>query len=121
MVPGVFLCALASAMVRREFVVRSFDPSTGTVRYLGGAVLMGFGGMLAGGCAVGAGVTGGSILSLTAWAALVSMWIGGAVAQVAETSLARAKFRAEPLTPGGTQSIDVQTQMGGLQPPPIPQ
>ncbi|MEZ5799744.1 MAG: YeeE/YedE thiosulfate transporter family protein [Nitratireductor sp.] len=29
------------------------------LRYLVGASLMGFGGMLAGGCAVGAGVTGG--------------------------------------------------------------
>ena len=42
------------------------------------AVLMGFGAMLAGGCAVGAGLSGGSILSLTAWIAVASMW-GGAI------------------------------------------
>ena len=42
-----------------------------------GAVLMGFGGMLAGGCAIGAGVTGGSIFAGTAWAALTAFWIGG--------------------------------------------
>jgi uncharacterized protein len=35
--------------------------------------------MLAGGCAVGAGVSGGSIFSLTAWSALVSMWAGAAL------------------------------------------
>jgi uncharacterized membrane protein YedE/YeeE len=37
---------------------------------------MGFGAMLAGGCAVGAGVTGGSIFAVTAWLSLVGMWIG---------------------------------------------
>ncbi len=37
---------------------------------------MGFGSMLAGGCAVGAGMTGGAVLALTAWIALVCMWLG---------------------------------------------
>ncbi|MGB7322416.1 MAG: YeeE/YedE thiosulfate transporter family protein, partial [Albidovulum sp.] len=45
-------------------------------RYLAGGVLMGFGSMLAGGCAVGAGMSGGSIFALTAWLALLSMWVG---------------------------------------------
>ena len=49
-------------------------------RYIVGAVLMGFGAMLAGGCAVGAGVTGGSILALTAWVALIGMWAGALIA-----------------------------------------
>jgi len=40
---------------------------------------MGFGAMLAGGCAIGAGVTGGSILVATAWLALLSMWAGAVV------------------------------------------
>ena len=40
------------------------------------AILMGFGAMLAGGCAVGAGVTGGAIFATTAWLALVGMWMG---------------------------------------------
>jgi uncharacterized membrane protein YedE/YeeE len=39
-------------------------------------MFMGFGAMLAGGCAVGAGVTGGAIFALTAWLALIGMWIG---------------------------------------------
>jgi len=37
---------------------------------------MGFGAMLAGGCAIGAGVTGTSIFVGTAWLALLCMWIG---------------------------------------------
>jgi len=37
---------------------------------------MGFGSMLAGGCAVGAGMSGGAIFALTAWVALAFMWVG---------------------------------------------
>ncbi|GAA0310865.1 hypothetical protein [Rhodovulum strictum] len=33
--------------------------------------------MLAGGCSIGAGVTGGSLFVATMWVALVAMWIGG--------------------------------------------
>ena len=37
--------------------------------------------MLAGGCAVGAGVSGGAILSLTAWVAAAAMWVGALLTQ----------------------------------------
>jgi uncharacterized membrane protein YedE/YeeE len=37
---------------------------------------MGFGGMLAGGCAVGAGVSGAAVFALTAWISLIGMWLG---------------------------------------------
>jgi uncharacterized membrane protein YedE/YeeE len=40
---------------------------------------MGFGGMLAGGCAVGAGVTGGAVMALTAWVALFFMWLSAGI------------------------------------------
>ena len=80
LVPGVFLGAMLSAFLFREFAVQTFSGETGTVRYLVGAVLMGFGGMLAGGCAVGAGITGGAVLALTAWVALFCMWIGAGLA-----------------------------------------
>ena len=36
----------------------------------------GFGSMLAGGCAVGAGMTGGAVFALTAWLTLLGMWAG---------------------------------------------
>jgi len=32
--------------------------------------------MLAGGCAVGAGVSGAAIFALTAWLSLIGMWLG---------------------------------------------
>jgi uncharacterized protein len=37
-------------------------------------LFMGFGGMLAGGCAVGAGVSGASVFTLTAFVTLGAMW-----------------------------------------------
>ncbi len=37
------------------------------------------GGMLAGGCAVGAGITGGAVLALTAWLALLAMWLSAGI------------------------------------------
>jgi uncharacterized protein len=76
LVPGVFLGAAMAALLAREFKLTVFDAQSGTLRYIIGAALMGFGAMLAGGCAVGAGVSGGAIFALTAWLALVFMWIG---------------------------------------------
>lgn len=76
LVPGVFLGAFLAACLKGEARIQRFEPDTPMERYLIGGILMGFGSMLAGGCAVGAGVSGGSILSLTAWVAVLSMWIG---------------------------------------------
>lgn len=80
LVPGVFVGSFIAAIVSGTFKIQSFTQETPLPRYLTGAVLMGFGSMLAGGCAVGAGVTGGSLMALTAWVALLSMWIGAGVA-----------------------------------------
>ena len=79
LVPGVFIGALVMAFLAGEARIQRFEPDIPMERYLSGGVLMGFGSMLAGGCAVGAGMSGGSIFALTAWLALFSMW-GGAVA-----------------------------------------
>ncbi|MBR9890486.1 YeeE/YedE family protein [bacterium] len=77
LVPGVFLGAFLAAVWSRELKVQGFDGPTPLRNAMFGAALMGFGGMLAGGCAIGAGVTGGSIFVGTAWLALFCMWIGG--------------------------------------------
>ena len=79
LVPGVFLGSLLAALVTHEFKWQQFTSDSGFARFFIGAALMGFGGMLAGGCAVGAGVTGGAILVITAWVALFSMWIGAGI------------------------------------------
>jgi uncharacterized membrane protein YedE/YeeE len=79
LVPGVFAGSLFAALIAREFALQGFHDGHSMRRYAVGAFLMGFGGMLAGGCAVGAGVTGGAIFAVTAWLALVSMWVGALV------------------------------------------
>lgn len=79
LVPGVFLGSLAAALITREFKWQKFTNDSGFTRFFAGAGLMGFGSMLAGGCAVGAGVSGGVVLVITAWVALFSMWIGAGV------------------------------------------
>ena len=76
LVPGVVLGAFGSAWLSREFKFEGFDTESNMRRAMLGAALMGFGGMLAGGCAIGAGVTGGSIFVATAWLALFFMWVG---------------------------------------------
>ena len=74
-VMGVFAGSFLAALLAGEFKLQSFTQESGLSRYIIGGVLMGFGGMLAGGCAVGAGITGGSVMALTAWVALLFMWL----------------------------------------------
>jgi uncharacterized membrane protein YedE/YeeE len=79
LVPGVFIGSFIAAWFARELKIVGFISGLCMRRYIFGAAFMGFGGMLAGGCAVGAGITGGSIFALTAWLALCGMWAGAAV------------------------------------------
>nr|WP_300055058.1 YeeE/YedE family protein [uncultured Roseobacter sp.] len=76
LVPGVFIGALLTALAKGEAHIQRFEADTPMERYLIGGLLMGFGIMLAGGCAVGAGMAGGSIMALTAWVAVACMWLG---------------------------------------------
>ena len=76
LVPGVFLGAMTVAWRRGELRVQRFEPDVPMERYITGGCLMGFGSMLAGGCAVGAGLSGGAILASTAWVAVFCMWLG---------------------------------------------
>jgi len=82
LVPGVFLGAGIAALVAGEWQIQRFGPDTPMERYFLGAILMGFGAMLAGGCAVGAAVSGGAVMSLTAWVAGASIWAGGMATSV---------------------------------------
>lgn len=76
LVPGVFIGAFLAAFLQGELKIQRFGNNIPMERYILGGVMMGFGSMLAGGCAVGAGVTGGAVLALTAWVAILCMWIG---------------------------------------------
>lgn len=87
LIPGVFIGAGGAALGYREWRIERFGPDTPMERYLLGAVLMGFGAMLAGGCAVGSAMSGGAVLSLTAWVAAFSIWIGGVATSMALSQL----------------------------------
>lgn len=69
---GSFLAGLWGRKLKQE----GFKDGQSMRRYIIGALGMGFAGMLAGGCAVGAGVSGAAVFALTAWLALIGMWAG---------------------------------------------
>lgn len=79
---GTLLGALFAALAFRDFRIATFsEPGTPSIlRYTAGAMLMGFGGILAVGCTIGAGFTGGSVLALSSIAGLAAMIAGAAVA-----------------------------------------
>lgn len=74
---GVIAGALIAALIRGQFQWQSFENARQTGRYLSGAALMGVGGVLAGGCTVGAGLSGIPTLSLAALLAIGSIAVGG--------------------------------------------
>jgi uncharacterized membrane protein YedE/YeeE len=80
LLPGVLTGAFVGALAAGKLEPAGLQGGDGIRSTLVGAVMMGFGAMLAGGCAVGAGLSGGAIFSLTAWAALAAMIAGGALA-----------------------------------------
>lgn len=74
---GVITGAFVAALLRGQFQWQSFESPRQTGRYLSGAALMGVGGVLAGGCTVGAGLSGIPTLSIAAILAIVSIGLGG--------------------------------------------
>ena len=70
---GSWLAAWRSAELRWE----AFDDDHEMRRHLGGAALMGVGGILAGGCTIGQGITAGSVMALS-WPFAVGGMILGA-------------------------------------------
>lgn len=81
LVGGVLGGAFLSAALRGELAWASFETPAQTGRYVSGGALMGFGGVLAGGCTVGAGLSGVATLSFAAMAALLAIvagaWLAG--------------------------------------------
>lgn len=79
LVPGVFLGAFVAAASFGELKLEGFQGGANMRRAIIGAALMGFGGMLAGGCAVGAGLSGAAIFTITSWVTLCTMWAAAAL------------------------------------------
>ena len=79
LMPGVFLGSFLAAALFGELKLEGFQGGASMRRYIVGAVLMGFGGMTAGGCAVGAGLSGAAVFTMTAWVTLCAMWAAAAL------------------------------------------
>ncbi|MCH9809315.1 MAG: YeeE/YedE family protein [Alphaproteobacteria bacterium] len=77
---GTVLGALLASVAFGEFSVVGFTKDTPTGNYIVGGVLMGVGGVLAGGCTIGAGLTGVSALGISAILALLAIVAGGLLA-----------------------------------------
>jgi uncharacterized membrane protein YedE/YeeE len=90
MIGGVILGAFVAALLSRELRLESFETPGQTVRYIAGGVLMGVGGVLAGGCTVGAGLTGVSTLTVGPVIALAAIIVGAKAAQLALESRGEA-------------------------------
>ncbi|MFZ7089587.1 YeeE/YedE family protein [Primorskyibacter sp. 2E233] len=96
LIGGVLLGALASALAARRFVWQSFSTPVETGRYLTGAALMGVGGVLAGGCTVGAGLSGVPTLSIAAILALAAITVGALATNAALSRTAQGGFNTVP-------------------------
>lgn len=96
LIGGVLLGSLISSLAAKRFAWASFTNPRETGRYMAGAALMGVGGVLAGGCTVGAGLAGVPTLSIAAILALAAIAAGGLItnALLARNSLGR--FAAVP-------------------------
>ena len=79
LVPGVFIGSFLAAALFGELKLEGFQGGASMRRYIVGAMCMGFGGMLAGGCAVGAGLSGAAIFTATSWVTLCAMWAAAAI------------------------------------------
>ncbi|WP_027015364.1 YeeE/YedE family protein [Comamonas composti] len=77
---GVLVGSLVHASFRREFRTQGFADTSDLLRHLGGAVLMGVGGVTAMGCTVGQGVSAISTLHLASFAAVICIGLGAVAA-----------------------------------------
>ena len=94
-VAGTLAGAFAAALLTGRFHLEGFGAKGAAhpLRYVSGGLLMGFGGVLAVGCTVGAGFTGGSVLAVTGLLGIASM-LAGAAATIAV--IERGARRLEP-------------------------
>lgn len=77
-VAGVLAGSLVTALATRRFRLEGFHSPHHMLRSVGGAALMGIGGVMALGCSVGQGLTGLSTLALPSFVAIAGIFIGTA-------------------------------------------
>lgn len=90
LIGGTLAGAFLSALAARRLEWQSFSTSQETLRYIAGAVLMGAGGVLAGGCTIGAGLSGIPTLSVASLLTLVAITLGALLTNAQLSSRATA-------------------------------
>jgi uncharacterized membrane protein YedE/YeeE len=73
---GVVLGAFLASRFHDDFHWEAYDDHREMKRHMAGGILMGLGGVLAGGCTIGQGLTAGSVLALSWFPAVCCMAIG---------------------------------------------
>lgn len=73
---GVIAGAFVGALIKGEFRWEGADDAREMRRHLVGAFLMGTGGVYAGGCTIGQGLSAASVLAISAPIVMVSIWCG---------------------------------------------
>ncbi len=99
---GVLAGSFASAKVRGDFRLLSFDSPRELLSHLAGAVMMGFGGVTALGCSIGQGLTGLALLSLGSVFAVAGIVAGAVLAIRWRARGARAAGGAAGLREAGS-------------------
>ena len=77
LVCGTVCGSIIASLLAKEFRVLTFESKTQTMRYFVGASMMGTGGVLAGGCSIGAGLAGLPSMGLATILATFSFILGG--------------------------------------------
>lgn len=85
---GALIGAFLSTITNKSFALATFTDPGDTLRNIGGAVLMGIGGVTALGCTVGQSVTGLSTLALGSLITFVFIVIGGIIGMKAMEAMA---------------------------------
>jgi uncharacterized protein len=97
---GIVGGSVLASILAGEFKVVGFTEATPTGRYLAGGALMGLGGVLAGGCTIGAGLAGVATLSVAAILALASIVAGALLAQAFPRLNLRRSMMADAASAG---------------------
>ncbi|MBE1284887.1 MAG: YeeE/YedE family protein [Rhodobacteraceae bacterium] len=98
LIGGVLVGGLLGALTSGQFRWQSFESPAQTGRYVFGAVLMGFGGAVAGGCTVGAGLAGLPTLGVASLLIMGSITVGALITSraISATSSGSAEQPARP-------------------------
>jgi hypothetical protein len=76
---GVVLGAFLASWLHDEFRWEAYDDHREMKRHIAGGILMGLGGVLAGGCTIGQGLTAGSVFALSWLPAISGMVVGARI------------------------------------------